>query len=143
MSNVIDKTQLDLAEATLVHLDKQANVLDPQKAKLAAALLRDLSYKLEVTENENIELKEKLAAYSNYDECLDLAHELSELGHTGKDFEAIKKKAASLRKQDLNIVREAVKLAQDKFSSVGDELSDGTGHGNLDQITAAILGDLG
>ena len=142
MSN-IDSTQLELAEATLAHLDQQARVFDPQKAKLAAALLRDLSEQVDAKEKELVELKEKVAAYSKQDSCLDLANEMAELGHIGKDFEFIKKKAASLRNQDLEVVREAIKLAQDKFSSVGDELSDGVRSTGVDAITAAIFGDLG
>lgn len=132
------QVQTKLAESTIRHLDTQVDLLDPGKAKLAAAILRELYAENDTLKKVNTELKTKVAELSRYDECLSLAQEMASLGYVEDNFNAIKEKASELRVKDLEAVREGIKLAHDKFASVSDSVSE-KANGGTDPLTAEIM----
>lgn len=127
-----------LAESAIQLFNKQTNLLDPSKAKLAAAVLRDLYADNLTLKKENTELKTKVAEFNKYEECLALAQEMAGLGYVEDNFNAIKEKAAELRVKNLQAVREGMQLAHDKFAAVSDSVSDRVNE-QSDPLSAAIL----
>lgn len=116
-------------------------VMSPEMAKEASRILRSQLERIEGLEKQATKLSEENAAYRRREECLKIAHQLSEIGRIPKDFGSILERAEKLAAsdKDLSVIKEAIDMAQSDFE-LGTVAHSKPGLGpGTDPITAALL----
>lgn len=115
--------------------------LNPSKAKLAAQVLKSQQGEIESFKTKVAELETELSSLKRFNECVKLAHQLSEKGIVSKNFDTIMEKAESLAEsgKDLSVFKEAIDMAQSNFDlGSPDNSKTGLGRG-IDVFTEALI----
>ena len=114
---------------------------DPSRAKLAAQIIKSQQNELESAKEKIAALEDEVSKLQRFDECIKIAHQLSEIGRISKDFGSIIEKAESIANsdKDLSVIKEAIDMAQNNFDLGSiDNSKPGLG-GGTDAITEALI----
>lgn len=107
-------------------------------AARSATALRELTEKVASLEQENFQLRQRINEYEEGELIAELAREMEDKG-LNQDM-TFEEKVASIRQaQNLENVREAVKMASAGFIRMAD-VSDAPGRGSTDPLTMFCLG---
>lgn len=112
--------------------------LSPELAKMASTAIRKLAEKTTKLSAENAELLDKVATLEEERDCRRLAADMAEKGLI--DINDVEKTAASLKGQDLEVVKQAMTWRTPESLTIGEPTSTSMGAGDdVDPITRACL----
>lgn len=91
--------------------------LDPHKAKLAASIIKAQRDEINEVTEKLASANEELEKLKRLDQCMKLAHQLSERGIITKSYTAIVDRAEEIANsdKDLAVIKEAMEMAQNNF----------------------------
>lgn len=114
--------------------------LDPTKAKLAAKIMRKQQAELSSATEKIAELSKDLDLMKRHQDCVKIAHQMSEKGIIPRDFGSILEKAESLSASDtkLEVIKEAMEMAQSNFELGSPDKNKSVG-GRADAITEVLM----
>jgi len=114
--------------------------LDPTRAKLAANIIKSQRDELDSANVKVAELSKDIEQLKRYQECVKIAHQLSEIGRIPKDFGSILEKADSLASSEtkLEVIKEAIDMAQNNFDLGSPDNTKLVG-GKTDAITEVLM----
>jgi uncharacterized protein YPO0396 len=114
--------------------------LDPTQAKLAAKIIKSQQAELESANVKVAELSKDLEQLQRYQECVKIAHQLSDKGIIAKDFDSILEKAESLSSSGakIEVLKHAMDMAQNNFD-LGSPDNTKLSGGRTDAITEVLM----